>query len=258
MNRPFFMAFAILVFVSCMSKKATNIPVGDNSMNAVDWPGVYAGTLPCADCEGILTELKLNQDLTYSLSQTYQGRSEQPIKRSGKFSWNSEGTKITLDNAHTGGSGNNFQVGENLLFQLDQQGNRITGDLASKYQLVKLNTSIVNKYWKLVELLGQPFTMAAGDKRESHILLSETDHRLSGTGGCNNFVGSYQLLPGDRIRFSQNMSTTLLPCQANNREAELLKVLEQADNYSVSGDTMLTLNRMRMAPLARFKVVYFN
>jgi len=42
-------------------------------------------------------------------------------------------------------------------------------------------------------------------------------------------------------------------------EEELKKVIEMADNYSLSEDgKYLSLNRARMAPLARFEVVYLD
>jgi hypothetical protein len=37
-------------------------------------PGVYRGTLPCADCAGIETTLTLRRDGTFTLSRQYQGR----------------------------------------------------------------------------------------------------------------------------------------------------------------------------------------
>jgi hypothetical protein len=40
-------------------------------------------------------------------------------------------------------------------------------------------------------------------------------------------------------------------------EDALKKALETADNYSLSGDgKYLSLNRARMAPLARFELIY--
>lgn len=35
---------------------------------------VYAGTLPCADCAGIQTELTLYVDMTYKVKEIYQGK----------------------------------------------------------------------------------------------------------------------------------------------------------------------------------------
>jgi hypothetical protein len=66
------------------------------------------------------------------------------------------------------------------------------------------------------------------------------------------------LQAGNRVSFSQNMATTLLPCVDNEVEPMLIKVLQQADNYSMSGDTLMTLNKAKMAPLAKFRVVYFK
>jgi uncharacterized lipoprotein NlpE involved in copper resistance len=47
-----------------------------NSRNSLDWAGVYKGTLPCADCEGIQEEIRLNDDLTYEMVSTYLGKGE--------------------------------------------------------------------------------------------------------------------------------------------------------------------------------------
>ena len=40
-------------------------------------------------------------------------------------------------------------------------------------------------------------------------------------------------------------------------EDDFKKVLEQTDNYTISGEN-LSLNRAKMAPLAKFKAVYFK
>lgn len=52
---------------SCKSsKKVQSLEVkatSDNSMTSVDWVGSYQGILPCADCEGIKTQIVLNKDL---------------------------------------------------------------------------------------------------------------------------------------------------------------------------------------------------
>jgi heat shock protein HslJ len=254
----FISLISLSVLFSCKPAQKTVEPTGDSSMTSVDWPGTYIGTLPCSDCEGIQKTIKLNRDLSYAMSSLYKGKSTSPVQAEGKFTWNKAGSMITLEGLDKKAQPNIYQVGENKLFQLDIEGKRITGELASKYELVKLNTEILNKYWKLVELIGQPVKMTASDQREPHITLHLDGNRLSGTGGCNTFSGTYELQPGNRIRFSQNMATTLLPCGDNQTEQELLKVLQEADNYSLASDTAMTLNKARMAPLARFRVVYFK
>lgn len=114
---------------------------------------------------------------------------------------------------------------------------------------------ITNKYWKLVTLQGQPVTMAPGQEREAYFMLRDSS-RVTGFGGCNVLNGRYELKKSQlRLRFT-NMLTTLRACPGPNPEPGFLEVLNQADNYTLQGDT-LRLNVGRRAPLAVFHAVYF-
>lgn len=110
----------------------------DNSQNSLDWAGVYEGTIPCADCEGIFTVLELSYDNTYVLTQTYLGSPEieNQFKERGNFSWNQAGSLIRL-NTESGRFA--FKVGENQLWMLDQKGAVIEGEMADLYILKKIN-----------------------------------------------------------------------------------------------------------------------
>jgi uncharacterized lipoprotein NlpE involved in copper resistance len=90
-----------------------------NSRNALDWAGVYAGVLPCADCPGIETRLTLQRDGGFELSTRYLDRQPAPQTVRGQFQWNAAGNTITLDAA---GQGRQFRVGEGRLLQLDRDG----------------------------------------------------------------------------------------------------------------------------------------
>lgn len=241
-----------LTFSSCKTVATAPPSTGDNSMNSLDWNGTYWGTLPCADCDGIETLLQLNNDRTYSLKTKYLGKSDQVFTSSGSFTWNQEGSKITL----SGNDPGKYQVGENQLFHLDKDGNRISGDLASKYVLMKQINGITEKYWKLTELMGKPVAKTAAMNREPHIIFRTEGNRVNAYGGCNAMMGSYELMDGNRIKFSQ-MAGTMMACPDMSIEDELKKVLEMADNYNLDGDK-LVLNRARMAPLARFEAVYLR
>jgi heat shock protein HslJ len=72
-------------------------------------------------------------------------------------------------------------------------------------------------------------------------------------GGCNGIGGAFTLENNGRIKFSQGMST-MMACENMEIEHGLSEALITADNYSLSGDN-LSLNKARMAPLARFKAV---
>lgn len=51
-----------------------------------EWVGLYADTMPCADCPGILTQLDLRKDSTYVLRERYLERDSVPFGRIGKWS----------------------------------------------------------------------------------------------------------------------------------------------------------------------------
>ncbi len=104
----------------------------DNSRNALDWAGTYRGTLPCADCEGIDTEIILSKEDRYVRNVLYLVEEQEVLTDSGTFTWDETGNKITLS-----GDEHSFQVGEGRLFYLDLDGNRITSELAEYYILKK-------------------------------------------------------------------------------------------------------------------------
>ena len=111
---------------------------------------------------------------------------------------------------------------------------------------------ITDKKWKLTELRGQP----VADKingREPFIQLQKSDSRYFGTAGCNGIGGAFTLPGNNRIHFSRGMST-MMACENMDIEHGLIDVLQMADNYTINGKT-LSLNKARMAPLARFEEV---
>lgn len=119
-----------------MDTMVSEVVDGHNSQNSLDWAGIYEGTTPCADCEGIKTILELNEDNTYVLSQTYLGKPEidNEFKRNGSFTWNGLGSIVTLKD---GDAEFEYKVGENQLWILDANGDIIDGDLADMFILKK-------------------------------------------------------------------------------------------------------------------------
>lgn len=59
---------------------------------------------------------------------------QQVVETGGTFTWNDAGNTITLNEEI---APNQYFVGENVLFHLAIDGNRISGDLAAKYELRK-------------------------------------------------------------------------------------------------------------------------
>ena len=111
---------------------------------------------------------------------------------------------------------------------------------------------IFGKYWKLIELDGKPVVFGESMRREPSITLRKEENRIHGNGGCNTLIGKYEISEGNRIRFSQMVSTRMM-CLNMDIEDRLNVVLEMTDNYTMSADgKYLSLNKARMA-LARFE-----
>lgn len=225
------------------------VPIGDNSRNALDWAGVYVGTLPCADCPGIRTRLELRGDNTFTRTFTYLERDVGPFEETGSFTWDSSGSRITLD----GNGAQQYQVGENVLFHLDRSGQRIRGDLAAAYRLEKTvsDPRIEGRRWQLFELNGRAVASPAS-REAAYLELDAAQARVAGNAGCNRFFGTYELTTGNRLRFGPNLGSTMMACPELEREREFLAMLARVDSYTI-GDGTLSLNRARMAPLARFR-----
>ncbi|NGM62186.1 copper resistance protein NlpE [Sphingobacterium sp. SGG-5] len=137
-----------LLFAACQSNTNSRTQVQDSlstvdesyidtvhtSQNSLDWQGTYEGITPCADCPGIKTTVELRSDETFTYQAAYLER-DFSVADSGKFMWHDNGSAVHLQGENTDMK---FKVGENQLFQLDQSGQQITGDLADHYILKKI------------------------------------------------------------------------------------------------------------------------
>ncbi len=94
--------------------------------------GTYQGVTPCASCEGIQLELKLNANLTYELTQTYLGeKNATPETFKGNFSLDKD--IIKLDGIKD--MSNLFKLEQNQVRLLSADGSEVTGELADSYVL---------------------------------------------------------------------------------------------------------------------------
>jgi uncharacterized lipoprotein NlpE involved in copper resistance len=222
------------------------------SRTSLDWMGTYTGVLPCADCAGIETRVTLHEDGTFTRSRTYLGRDDRARMDDGEFAWDDAGQTITL----TAGDGSmaRYQVGENVLVHLDREGRPITGALADQYRLAKnhADPQIEDQRWVLIELRGEAVETTA-DGRVAFLILDSAKAMVNGNDSCNAFFGTYTLAPGNRIDFGKNMGSTMMACPESAAATALPQVLLEVDNYAVR-DGVLSLNKARMAPLARFRV----
>lgn len=249
---------------------SSGIVVNDehNAKNSLDYMGYYRGIVPCADCEGIQTELIL-EEKSFVLKTMYLNVSNHKFsKQEGTYSWSKDGNTIILEGIKNGPS--QYFVGENYLIQLDLKGKRISGDLAYKYVLDKAvpppppapdsikrysihsksleNISLVKNKWRLIELNGKPI-----ESKEMFIKLNNEEGYIA-FAGCNNMMGSVEFKDEKSlIKFTKGAST-MMACHDMTTEQEFAEMLEKVDNYSLNGNS-LSFNRARMATLARFEAM---
>lgn len=121
----------LVVGFSCCVNKFANADIDsktEHALHTVSLAGIYEGNLPCADCTAISTTLVLNNNRSYDLYYIYVGKSEQQFIKDG--SWEVRDGILVLDNEDY-----NYRISDGKLHQLDLSGRDITGDLADKYTL---------------------------------------------------------------------------------------------------------------------------
>jgi heat shock protein HslJ len=126
-----------------------------------------------------------------------------------------------------------------------------TTDLPAN-QTLSTAADLIDKHWRLVEIMGQPVTDPENANNEPFIRF-KADGTLSGYLGCNRFTGNYATDEPSRIRFS-NLSHTMKMCLDMRVEDDLKQALDTSDSYYVTGNQLI-LNRTKMAPLARFVAI---
>lgn len=115
------------------SANPVNTDSSDSSENTSDWYGTYEGTVPCADCPGIRSTLTLNENGSFKLEEEYLER-KSGNEDQGTYQWDSKNRMITLK-GNT--SKYKYKVGNQMLTQLDLQGNAIDGPNKEAYILRK-------------------------------------------------------------------------------------------------------------------------
>jgi len=115
----------------------------------------------------------------------------------------------------------------------------------------EMNTELLGTYWKVVEINGQAVTNPPANQKEAHIILNKEENRLQGSGGCNSLMGSFEVMEGNRIKFS-GVASTMMACPDMAIESALGKAIEMADNYAINGKYLM-LHKAKMAPLVKFE-----
>lgn len=286
--KNYLLIFALTFLASCQkpAAKKNAEDIGHNAKNSLDFIGTYKGILPCADCQGLETEITINENETFSIKLKYLGKGEKIFVQKGHFSWDKKGTTITLTDIE--GAPNQYIVGENTLTQLDMAGQKIKGSLADEYILSKqpkdtsdievtnesddatvdLNSRIATTTsiekvnpaegkhtlaetkWKLITLNKKKITQKG--KKDYILKMNSKDGRFSAYAGCNSISGSYDMPSSDRLLFSE-MVMTEMACANMELESNFTQMLEKVAIYKLDKEALILFSEDKHI-LARFEV----
>ena len=239
----------LFLLVECTKVIKRTFPDSHNSANTLDWSGTYKSTVPDASYSGTVTEITLDTARKYIIKKIYLDKGVQAVKgteENGNFSWNKAGNTITL--LGTKNQPNQYFVGENRLWELDKDGNKITGNDADKYIFNKqMPAAIIPKIttltgnWELDYVAGSPMTFQELYPRKRPTINFDTISNLvSGTTSCNNYAGKL-IVNGNKIDFTGPLAVTKMACldDKGNGENLFLETLKKVNNYSMNPDSSL-------------------
>ena len=112
--------------------------------------------------------------------------------------------------------------------------------------------SLTETQWNLIELNGSPVNVRPTES-QPYIYLQVQGDRLSGSGGCNRFFGSYDL-NGSSLQF-HSVAQTMMACPGATmqREPAILEALKLTTSYQISGNVLQL--RLDERVLARFEAM---
>jgi len=232
------------IALHCKNSSSESQVSSDSSQTSLDWPGIYTGLLPCDSCPGVTTELTLNNNLTFMLKSNEVGKEDQVEVRSGVFTWDHTGSRITLSNLDKGPS--EYLVGEDVLSPVDK-----TYSQGGKYKLIRTTESILGYYrWKITELMGKYI-----DNKVTAYIRFDTDARLlNGFAWCANFSGTYEYLGNHQIKFGK-MTPNPQVCPDSTAEHQFLNMFVAADHFSIDGHVLTFTHGEQSSALAKFEAI---
>jgi putative lipoprotein len=137
-------------------------------------------------------------------------------------------------------------VDEKPFFITDQSYPVLTGGKGNDVELMLRRAATLggaklaleNTYWKLTQLGGASVT---GTQTEPHLVLDPATRRVTGSAGCNQLSGGYQV-NGDRLRMSQTVSTMMACMKGMETEKAFLKALGQVSGWRITGQQLELLD----------------
>lgn len=209
-----------------------SVPDSHTSQNALDWSGVYAGTLPCASCPGIKTRIVIHSDGLYSKESHYL---ENPgvVTETGQIKWDTQGRNITLD-SDSSDEPSHYWVVENALVELDQNKQKVSGELAAHYRLEKVQMQLNAQPWQLMEMAEKDVT----DKLTDRVNISfDAEGKVSGQAPCNRYFAGWKQ-NGQQLSIDK-IGATKMACPLLQQEQAFFAQLTKVNNFEIRQTILL-------------------
>lgn len=137
----------------------------------LDLPAVYTGVIPCASCPGIRYHLLIEQT-GFTETRWYADRDESPYVKNGSWTITAD-TLTILDESES--YTQSFLIEESVLYMLDQNKNKITGELEDQYRLdLSREESSIRKQHRDLKEEGVEF-LASGNEPFWNVQIMEHD-----------------------------------------------------------------------------------
>jgi heat shock protein HslJ len=245
--------FAVLFLTSPAKGAAppTQSPIGP-------LPATFVGVLPCAGCRGRHYQLDLLPNSRFVQSTTdMRGGDNHVIEIAPGMWWiSADGRKLTLD-AGGDAAGDDmrwyWQVKDaRTLRMLDDQGDSIASEL--NYELTRTDSlppvnpgphppeflpTLENTRWVPLRI-GRHAVKVAAQQDEPWIALEPKTRHVTGSGGCNQFTGSYDV--GVETLRIRSLDVTRLTCPDVKSETAFLQALNGTWGYRVAGRRLQLLD----------------
>ncbi|MFB2875337.1 META domain-containing protein [Floridanema aerugineum] len=109
----------------------------------------------------------------------------------------------------------------------------------SSYEMVQ--SSSLKGSWRLANMAESNLPTPMVPPQETELTANFSQGRITGSGGCNRFMGSYEI-KGDRLTINQ-LASTFKACQEPimNQESKYMKALQGAQRFELDDKGQLTI-----------------
>lgn len=203
--------------------------------------GTFKGTLPCADCSGLVTELTLvrsepySGDGTYVLKQTYIDKGP-PVETKGDWTTlrgtpeDPDATVYQLDPDKPNQSQYFLVVSPNEIEMLDSNRNAINSPF--DYTLTRVTASAQNPLentswvWKTTQM--SDGTVIEPKTKGAFVLNFQPENALGVQTDCNSYFGTY-MVSGTDITMNP-LGSTMMYCEGS-QESAFIRTVNQVSSY---------------------------